>query len=186
MEKRKRRIIILGAITFAIAVLGGISYWIYQRVETIKENKELSKQIPSYIHDFFDKKSASDYPLSPMKPNWKGRYLLFDEFANLSYNKKRNEELNTHKYFPNEEINGLVLVKPERKILGYYKSKDSDVENSANEAYQEFYVISYFDIKTETLIARDTIWGALPKKENQTVKTNTECFLLLVHLMRKN
>ena len=161
--------IIFGVLVFLLFSVG-IGYWIFQKIEDIKENNELSTQIPQSIIELFDRKSAEDYPYKPQEVKWNKEYLLFDEYADLIYNKKRNEKLNTHQYFPNGSINGLVLVKPDTKTLGYYKNDDDDKERSNKRAYQNFYAISYFDKNKKIVLARDTIWGPLPKESKSTTE----------------
>lgn len=167
--------IVIGVLIF-IVLTGGIVFWINQKIGKIAENKELSTQIPISISKLFDRKSANDYPYVPQEVDWGGKYLLFDEYGDLIYNKERNEALDTHKYFPNEGINGIVLVKPETNDLGHYKRRGTDNETTTNKAYQNFYTISYFDKNKQIVMARDTVWGALPK-ETKTASENQHGFL---------
>lgn len=166
MTTKKRILIGVGVFLLAIA---GIGVWIAQRMNQIMENKELTEQIPSYIIDLFSETSADDYPYVPQEVVWDKRYLILDGNASKDfyYNKQRNTDLDTHQYFPDGSINGLVLIKDGSKHLGYYKKRENDADLTGQEAYQKYYAISYFDLKQACIVARDTVWGPEPKKQKR-------------------
>lgn len=162
--KKSRIFIAIGI--FLLVTIAGI-FWVYNKLSNIQENRELSAQIPSTLTGFFASKNIEDYPYEPQQVNWNGRYMLFDWEGNLVYNKQRNEALKTDQYFPNGEINGLVLVKQETKDLGVYVEDGEDPNHSSEKAYQQYFAFSFLDLASEKVIARDTIWGEEPKQNKR-------------------
>jgi hypothetical protein len=110
-------------------------------------------------------KLIRDFPYDPAPIQWDGKYLQVDAGAifeeinpplHFVYNKKRNEQLNTDRFFPGNDIKGIVWQVATAKIVGEYVG--------GGQAFQPYSVLFYLDLEQETILAKDTIWGGLPPK----------------------
>lgn len=163
----KGKRILVGIGIFLVVIIAGY-FWIVNKLTKIQENKELSLQIPESIKLMFEETNIDDYRYLPQDIDWQNRYLLLDLTGDLIYNKERNEKLGTAKYFPNEKINGLVIIKHETKTIGYYKKDKNDSDISSQRAYQHYYAVSFFDLSKRIVVAQDTIWGEEPKERKRS------------------
>jgi len=129
----------------------------------------LTTQLSPALLKQLKEKKIDDFPYSPNTIRWEGKFLQVDggvtyelmmDSIKFTYNKKRNEALNTHRFFSSSDINGIVWIETKSDVVGQY-------DNGGN-AYQQYYVISFLDLKQKVVLAQDTIWGGMPPKHINT------------------
>jgi hypothetical protein len=67
-----------------------------------------------------------------------------------------NEKLNTGRFFPGDDINGVVWCYLNILQVGEYEHGDP--------AFQPYRALFYLDLKQDAVLVRDTIWGGEPPK----------------------
>jgi len=158
-----KKAIILGCVFAVITV--GVIFFVFLRLKDIQENHTLTTQLSPALLEQLQKKHISDFPCVPAPIQWEGKFLQVDhgivleEYGtpvNFVYNKKRNEKLNTARFFPGNDIKGLVWLVPGYKIVGRYEG--------GGYAEQPYYVLSYLDLEQKIILAQDTLWGGMPPK----------------------
>ena len=155
-----KKIAIIGG---AIIVLG-IFFFIYTRwINNIMNDRALTLQLSPALLKQLGGKQIYDFPYKPAPIQWDGKYLqvdhgnIFEEInpsLNFVYNKKRNEKLNTDRFFPGNDIKGIVWLIINANEVGRYIGGGG--------AFQNYYVLNFLDLASETILARDTIWGGMP------------------------
>jgi len=157
----KKTIIPLGIIVAALVAVG-----IYVKVslDNLDEDIDKTKKLSNTILDHFkSSKSVKDYPYQPSPVNWKTDYLVlkeggYEDGINITYKVDYNEKLGTVGNFPGDKVKGLVVIGYYMVEKGEYKSKLGNDEK----AYQRNYIVRYFDLAKETVIAQDTLFGDDP------------------------
>ena len=154
------------AILGSAVVVLGIAYFIYsQWVNNIMNDRALTLQLSPVLLKQLGGKHIFDFPYHPAPIQWDGHYLqvdygiIFEEInppLNFVYNRKRNEKLNTDRFFPGNDIQGIVWLTLNHNNVGYY--------NGGGVASQPYYILHYLDLAQETILAQDTIWGGMPPK----------------------
>ena len=162
-----KKAIILGSI-FAVITIG-VVFFIFLQMKDIKENRALTLQLSPALLEQLQGKYISDFPYVPAPIDWEGKFLqvengvIFEEVTiplNFTYNKKRNEKLNTARFFPGNDINGIVWLMTGYEVVGHY--------TGGGPASQPYYVLSYLDLAQEAVLARDTVWGGMPPKRTKS------------------
>jgi len=165
---KKNILAIALVVIIGIGVTFFILFKIFAVLKTTKENGELTKQMSPALLETLKQTRIYDYPYSPAAIQWEGKFLQLDDGAVLdllensihfTYNKQRNEALNTQQFFPGNDINGIVWIKQEYKTIGQYEG--------GGYASQPYYVISFLDLKQQAILARDTVWGGMPPKQTR-------------------
>ena len=159
-----KKAIILGLI-FTVITLGAVLF-VFLQIKDIQKNRALTIQLSPALLEKLKEKQISDFPYNPAPVQWDGKYLQVEYGSPIvegaiaplyfAYNKKRNEKLNTDRFFPGNDIKGIVWLNLGVEIVGHYT-------NGGN-AMQPYYVLSYLDLEKEAVLARDTIWGDMPPK----------------------
>jgi len=158
-----KKIIIIGIalVVTIIAIFLGFSWW----TKGLEADRALTLQLSPALLKQLGGKEIYDFPCNPAPIQWDGKYLqvdygaIFEEInppLNFVYNKKRNEKLNTDRFFPGDDIKGIVWLIIIPKEVGEYIG--------GGRAFQNYYVLNYLDLTQETILARDTIWGGMPPK----------------------
>lgn len=159
---KKAIIIVIVLMVFSIGVF---VFYISPMMKNILADRALTTQLSPVLLEQLGGKHISDFPYNPAPVQWESKYLqvdygvIFEEVVvplNFVYNKKRNEKLNTDRFFPGNDIKGIVWLTLNSKVVGHYRS--------GGQALQTYYVLSYLDLAQETILARDTIWGGMPPK----------------------
>lgn len=153
----KKQILIITAILLIFTI--GVFFWIQNRVNNYKEDTHKSNELaPSILAYFNNGKSLESYPFEAYSPNWGTDYLALVD-KGVRYNNDWNEQLQTQHNFPGDHVKGLVIIDVNYVDNGEYVDKNG--RKVAN-AQQRNYILSYFDIAKETIIARDTVFGEEP------------------------
>jgi hypothetical protein len=159
--KSSNKVIIIVIVFFAVTV--GVFYFISQKMQRIQGNIALTKQLSPSLIEALKGKQAGDFPYTPAVVAWEGKYLQIDHAAvetenygylNFSYNEQRNKKLNTDRFFPGNDINGVVWVYTDFKNVGEYVG--------GAYAAQPYYLLFYLDLKQQAVLATDTVWGGTP------------------------
>ena len=154
--------VIIIAIAIALTTIG-ILIFKYFFIKNIKEDRALTIQLSPALLKQLGGKNIGDFPYNPAPIQWDGKYLQVDQGAifeeinpplNFVYNKKRNEMLNTDRFFPGNDIKGIVWLLPTSEIVGHYVG--------GGEAFRPYYILYYLDLKQEVILAQDTVWGGMP------------------------
>ena len=162
-----KKAVILGSI-FAVLTIG-IIFFVFLQIKDIKENQALTTQLSPALLEQLRGKHISDFPYAPAPIDWDGKFLQVDYGAifeenqppiNFTYNKKRNEKLNTDRFFSSDDIKGIVWIDEHSQVVGRY--------TGGGYASQPYYVLSYLDLEQEAILARDTIWGGMPPKTTRS------------------
>ena len=165
-----KKVIIIGIALAAVTI--GIFYFVFLKIKEIKENQTLTTQLSPALLEQLSGKQISDFSYNPAPIRWEGKYLQIDYGTvvgesqrplHFVYNKKRNEKLNTARFFPGDDINGIVWLTQNFEVVGRY--------TGGGYASQPYYVLSYLDLAQQTVLARDTLWGGMPP---QTTRNNSE------------
>jgi hypothetical protein len=135
-------------------------FWVYYKINSFKENEEKTTKLSQKIKNLFENRNdITDYPYQQTNTNWKKNYLVLENFhtnnLNVAYNKDWNEKMQTEQNFPGNNIKGLVILENYNVDFGKY-------ENSHKTATQQNYILNYFEIKSKTIVAKDTIYGEEP------------------------
>ena len=157
-----KKIAIIGT---AIVVIG-IFFFIYsQWIKNIEADRALTLQLSPKLLKQLGGKQVYDFPYNPAPIQWGGKFLqvdygaIFEEInppLNFVYNKKRNEKLNTDRFFPGDDIKGIVWLTINHNNVGTY--------DGGGVAAQPYYVLYYLDLAQGTILAQDTILGGMPPK----------------------
>ncbi|MDR2498068.1 MAG: hypothetical protein LBD28_01355 [Tannerellaceae bacterium] len=157
------RIVFVAVILIGVTAFLAIKLFLF--VSGVNENIALTKQLaPAFIKQL-NGKQKSDFPYLPGPIAWDGKYLQIDDatvesetygYLNFVYNKERNEKLNTARFFPGNDLNGVVWLHSNANIVGQY--------SGGGQAFQPYYVLFYIDLKQNAILAQDTLWGSMPPK----------------------
>ncbi|MCL1938071.1 MAG: hypothetical protein FWF52_06730 [Candidatus Azobacteroides sp.] len=158
-----KKAVIIGFVFAIIAI--SVVFFFFLQAKEVKENRTLTKQLSPALLEQLQGKHISDFPYAPAPIQWEGKYLeadydvIFEENhppLYFSYNKKRNEKLNTARFFPGNDIKGMVWLTNGYKLVGRYRG--------GGNATQPYSVLSYLDLAQKTILAQDTIWGGMPPR----------------------
>jgi len=158
-----KKAILIGV--FFAAIVIGVIFFVFLQIKDIKENQSLTEKLSPVLLEQLRGKHISDFPCQPAPVQWDGKFLQVDYGAifteglpplNFTYNKKRNEKLNTDRFFPGDDIKGIVWLTQEYEIVGRY--------DGGGYATQPYYVLSYLDLAQKVILAQDTLWGGMPPK----------------------
>jgi hypothetical protein len=161
--KKIALIVVIAIGSGVIGVLGFYFFYFYPLKADTMEDRALTLQLSPRLLEQLSGKEIYDFPQNPAPIQWDGKYLqvdygrIFEEIdppLNFVYNRKRNEKLNTARFFPGDDINGIVWLTLNSNIVGTY--------SGGGMAAQPYYVIYYLDLAQETILAEDTIWGGMP------------------------
>ena len=161
MNMNMKKVMIIG-IALAVAMIG-VFIWDYFFVKNLKEDRALTIQLSPLLLKQLGGKEIYDFPYNPAPIQWDGKYLqvdagrIFEEInppLNFVYNKKRNEKLNTDRFFPGNDIKGIVWLLETSENVGHYLG--------GGQAFQPYYVLYYLDLAQDTILAQDTVWGGMP------------------------
>ena len=156
-----KKAIIIGIVFAAITI--GIIFFVFLQIKDIKENQTLTGQLSPALLEQLQEKTIRNFPYAPAAIEWEGKYLLVDDGhvyeenrtpIYFTYNKKRNEELNTDLFFPGNDIKGIVWLEEKYEVVG-------DYTNGA-QALQPYYILYYIDLAQQAILAQDTLWGGMP------------------------
>ncbi|MDR2147248.1 MAG: hypothetical protein LBE91_12390 [Tannerella sp.] len=158
-----KKVIIIGLVIVVttICIFLVFSRWI----KNLEEDRALTLQLSPVLLNQLGGKQIYDFPYNPTPIQWDGKYLQVDHGAifeeinpplNFVYNKKRNEKLDTDRFFPGNDIKGIVWLAVNHNDVGTY--------DNGGMATQVYYVLYYLDLTQETILAQDTIWGGMPPK----------------------
>lgn len=165
---------ILPVILIAVLVFFGGGYlWMRYKFAEYKKDGELTDSLPGYILDKFKNgKNISVYPFNEKEIDWKDAVLVLEDYPHKNYSIRYislwNDELGISDNRNKEGVKGLVLLKSEDKLLDRKEISqifESGQISEKDTAYRRFTSLQYFDLKTESIIARDTVWGKMPDKE---------------------
>jgi len=137
-------------------------FWAYYKINSFKENEEKTTKLSQKIKNLFENRNdITDYPYQQTNRNWKKNYLVLENFytnnLNVAYSEDWTEKMQTEQNFPGDNVKGLV-------ILEFYNVEFGKYENSNKSGIQQNYIINYFDMDSQTVIAKDTIYGEEPPK----------------------
>jgi hypothetical protein len=151
-------------ITLALIVfLIGISFVAYLYKKKILADDASTRQFSPALIEWLKGKSVGDFAYAPAEIDWQEKFLvvedavveLEDGYLRCRYNRRWNELLNTDRFLPGDDINGLVWVHGDALQVGEY--------DSGAPAWQSYYVLFFLDVKQNAILAqRDTIWGGMP------------------------
>ena len=162
MEKKN----ILKIALFVILIIGVtifLLFKVFSVAKNAKENIELTQQMSPALLEMLKQNTTNDFPYSPTAIQWEGKFLQVDGGAvpdllkksiKFTYNKQRNEALNTQRFFPGNDINGIVWLDQRFEVVGQYRG--------GGYASRPYYVLSFLDLKQQATLAQDTIWGGMP------------------------
>lgn len=151
-------LVIIGAALLAVGIYVKIS--LDNLDGDINKTKELSAVI---LDNFKGDKSVRDYPYQPSELGWGTEYLIlkeggYEDGINVTYTEDFNEKLGTLNKFPGETAKGVVIIGSDMVEKGEYKSRLGDDKK----AYQQNYILRYFDLTKKAVIAQDTLYGDNP------------------------
>ena len=158
-----KKAVIIGIVFAATTV--GIIFFVFLQIKDIKENQSLTLQLSPVLLEQLRGKHISDFPYNPAPVQWDGKFLqveygaIFDDNLpplNFAYNKKLNEKLNTARFFPGNDIRGIVWLTTGFEVVGRYEG--------GGYATQPYFVLSYLDLEQKTILAQDTLWGGMPPR----------------------
>jgi len=165
----KKSILLIAIVVIAgIGVTFFILFKFFSFAKNAKENIKLTKQMSPELLKTMKHKTIDDFPYSPAAIQWEGKFLqvdgessldLMQESIKFTYNKQRNEALNTHRFLSENDINGIVWLNPGFETVGQYEG--------GGYASQPYYALSFLDLKQQAILARDTVWGGMPPKQTR-------------------
>jgi len=168
-----KKAVIVG-IFFAVITIG-IIFFVFLQIKDIKENQSLTQQLSPALLEQLRGKHISDFPYQPAPIQWDGKFLQVEYGAifedglpplNFTYNKKRNEKLNTARFFPGADIKGIVWLTIESEMVGRY--------DNGGYATRPYFVLSYLDLAQKAVLARDTLWGGMPPQTTTNYSASGE------------
>ena len=167
---KKALIITAGVLGTLIAFTIVFSFLLSRHLKEMEENAELTWQLSPALIEQLRGKELDDFPYTPAPVQWGDKYLQVDDGhivdgrglpISFTYNRKRNEKLNTDRFISDSDIKGLVWLTWGLEVVGHYKDVFGKKEDNANQVY---YILSYLDLAQNAILARDTIWGSEPPK----------------------
>ena len=162
LTMKKAIIIVMVLVAFSIGIF---VFYISPLKKNRLADRALTIQLSPVLLKQLEGKNIYDFPYNPAPVEWEGKYLQVDDgiiFEEIEpnpplffvYNKKRNEKLNTDRFFPGNDIKGIVYLLSNSKEVGEY--------SGGGRAWQPCYVLYYLDLEKEIILAQDTIWGGMP------------------------
>jgi hypothetical protein len=161
--KKKNIFTIALMVGAVIGVTFFIMFKVFSFAKNAKENIELTKQMSPVLLEMLKQKNISDFPYQPAPIQWEGKFLQVDNgvvpdtplgIVEFVYNKQRNEALNTQRFFSSSDINGIVWLSQNVKIVGEY--------DGGGQAFQPYYVLSFLDLNRQAILSQDVVWGGMP------------------------
>jgi len=161
--------VIISIISVLLIIIFIVFSWYYIDLKKYEEDTGKTQQLAKNIIELMDNGSLNSTFISNHNINWGENFLVLVEYG-TRYNSEWNQKLETEKNFPGNHIKGLVIIDIEEKVIGEYVSLGDE---KVGDAIQKNYIISYFDLAKNCIIAIDLVAGNLPSKSKSTTGTGS-------------
>lgn len=163
----KRKIIISIAIVLLL-LLGGY-LWVNRILDKYEEDGRMTEQLSSRVLGPFEGNNhIDDYPVADSDITWGKDFLVLEDYDEGDYHIRYvsfwNDKLGSVQNLPGDLVKGIVVIRSGDEEIGEYEtgSKYKNENTTPKKAYRRYSLIQYFDLDTEHILARDTIWGSMP------------------------
>lgn len=166
--------LVVGFILLLVLVLSVGGYlWLQSKFKEYAEDGTRTLSLSPHILDNFKNGVCiNDYPFVQENITWDS-YLVLEDFVlepyTVRYISLWNTTLQTEKYLPGDNVQGIVTIRSGDQELeqdAIIEILETEFKKEDLKAFRRYSVLQYFDISRKTILARDTIWGKMPDKES--------------------